>query len=121
MNYEDFVMDANRGPAGDDIQFYLDGMNEESGEINGVIKRMRRGDYGEKVQKSILDYGLRTTLYQFDKCREDLVLEIGDRHYYETKFLQKLGLNWDNIESLNIIKLKERMKKGTIVGKGDNR
>ncbi len=42
-NYEKFVRD-NSFSVSDDIQFYLDGMNEEYGEISGVIKRMRRGD-----------------------------------------------------------------------------
>ena len=31
------------------FQFYLDGMNEENGEISGVFKRMRRGDYRMQV------------------------------------------------------------------------
>ena len=121
MNYEDFVRKANRGPAGDDIQFYLDGMAEEHGEVFGVIKRMRRGDFGQDVQKSILKCGLKETLLKYSECRKKLILEIGDHHYYETKFLQKLGLTWDGIEFANISKLEKRIKNDTIVGKGDNR
>ena len=35
------------------FQFYLDGMSEESGEISGVLKRVRRGDYGTMAQEMI--------------------------------------------------------------------
>ena len=124
--YEKFVETSDSKPM--DVQFYLDGMNEEHGEISGVIKRMRRGDYnkldlkyGLTVSGYLTKFGLKETLDLFDKCMEDLVKEIGDHHWYQTRFNQTLGLSWNDIESLNVKKLKKRIKQNRIIGKGSYR
>lgn len=121
--YEEFVKTTDMKV--DDIQFYLDGYNEEHGEISGVIKRIRRGDYdetdihyGDKCSVYLTKHGLKKTLVEFDECRGDLLKEIGDEHWYLTRFIQCIGLNWNNIEQLNMIKLKERQKRNLIIGKG---
>jgi len=127
-NYEEFVKTTDlKVDADDDIQFYLDGMNEEHGEISGVIKRARRGDYDDIIideltaSRFLIKYGLKKTLIEFDKIREDLIKEIGDHHWYQTRFIQVIGLSWNNIEELNKIKLKCRLEKNQIIGSGSNR
>ena len=117
FDYEKFVMDIPRN----DIQLELDGMGEECGEIFGVIKRMRRGDYGGEVQQYIIKYGLKNTLQSFDKPRMDLLKEIGDLHYYITRIILEIGVNREYIELLNRAKYENRLEKGNLLGKGSNR
>lgn len=128
--YENFIKTTDlKVDASDDIQFYLDGMNEEHGEIYGVIKRMRRGDYDEmgmtcadvKVSTYLIQHGLKSTLHRFPDCMYDLVKEIGDHHWYETRFLQVLELSWKDIENINMSKIKIRFAQGKILGSGSNR
>ena len=51
----------------------------------------------------------------------DLVKEIGDHHWYETRFLQVLELSWKDIENINMSKIKIRFAQGKILGSGSNR
>lgn len=129
LSYEEFVETTDlKVDADDDIQFYLDGYNEEHGEISGVIKRMRRGDYdkhggrgGFRCSEYLIKYGLKKTLLEFDECRIDLLKEIGDEHWYITRFLQVIGITWNQVEKLQIIKLKKRVEQNKIIGSGSNR
>lgn len=128
--YEEFISTTDlKVDADDDLQFYLDGYNEEHGEISGVIKRMRRGDYdhldselqGWICSKYLMRHGLKETLKYFDQCRYDLLKEIGDEHWYLTRFLQVIGISWDQVEQLNMTKLKKRVEQNIIIGSGSNR
>jgi len=110
------------------LQFYLDGMSEESGEINGVLKRIRRGDYDTekdttdtKVSEIIERLGLNYVLFNFPDILNDLLDEIGDREWYTNRFLNSLGLTFMDVLERNAKKVKGREHKGTILGKGDKR
>lgn len=120
MTYEDFVKTTDI--SSHDIQFYLDGMNEESGEISGIFKRIRRGDYG-KGSKDLIDEGtpLGTVLAFTPNATDDLIKEIGDMHWYTTRLLQELGHTWEYVEATNERKLTTRKEQDKIMGKGDNR
>ena len=130
-DYEEFCenMDQGRGKK-IDIQFYLDGIAEEHGEIFGVLKRARRGDYDDILDamhyqaypsNHMKEYGIKETLKTFPKVREDFIKEVGDHHWYMTRLLQRLGFSWEEIETENMEKLKKRIKKKNLVGKGSNR
>lgn len=116
IDYEDFCEGTD--VSNQDIQFYLDGMNEENGEISGIFKRIRRGDYG--IEAMTTD-DLRWVIKNVKGVRTDILKEIGDRHWYTTRFLQKIGADWQMVESVNVDKLKKRLKDNKIIGKGDNR
>lgn len=110
------------------LQFYLDGMSEESGEINGVLKRIRRGDYDTgkdttdtKVSEIIERLGLNYVLFNFPDILNDLLDEIGDREWYTNRFLNSLGLTFMDVLERNAKKVKGRKNNGTILGKGDHR
>jgi len=124
FDYEDFCESTD--VSNQSLQFYLDGMNEENGEISGIMKRIRRGDYGE-VAKHVIDTsteeegGLGWVINNVKGVKTDILKEIGDRHWYTTRFLQKIGADWLMVESVNVAKLKKRLKEGKIIGKGDNR
>ena len=121
MNYEDFVRTTDK--SNHNPQFYIDGMNEENGEISGIFKRIRRGDYGNLPKLFIddKDAGIKFVLDDFPKIKEDIIKELGDRHWYTTRFLQEIGSTWKEVEDTNKQKLTKREETGTILGHGDTR
>lgn len=121
MEYSDFVKTTDIKAGQHDIEFYFDGMREENGEISGILKRVRRGDYGEGAQLMLRQEGMLATIQSYTNILLDLIKEIGDEHWYQTRALQEIGIDWDTIEKANMEKLAKRVEKGTIVGKGDDR
>jgi len=104
------------------FQFYLDGMSEESGEISGVLKRVRRGDYGKIAQEMIeAPDGVLKVLQNFPEVKEDFLQEVGDREWYTNRALNRLGLTLGDVLDMNAKKVIGRKKDGTILGKGDKR
>ncbi len=104
------------------FQFYLDGMSEESGEISGVLKRVRRGDYGKIAQEMIeAPDGVLKVLQNFPDIKEDFLQEIGDREWYTNRALNRLKLTLGDVLDMNAKKVIGRKNKGTILGKGDKR
>ncbi len=104
------------------FQFYLDGMSEESGEISGVLKRVRRGDYGSLAQELIEGFdGVLKVLENFPDVKEDLLQEIGDREWYTNRALNRLKLTLGDVLQMNATKVIGRKNDGTIRGKGDKR
>jgi len=120
IDYEDFCESTDI--SNQSLQFYLDGMNEENGEISGIFKRIRRGDYGEEAKGIMaMQNDLEWIIKNVKGVRTDILKEIGDRHWYTTRFLQKIDADWQMVESVNVDKLKKRVDDGTLMGKGDNR
>ena len=121
MEYSDFIKTSDL--SNHDLQFYLDGMNEENGEINGVFKRARRGDYGMDCRYDFEGgvKSIKTLLKMYPDVRSDLIKEIGDRHWYTVRFLQKMGSSLKEIEQINLKKIQKRKETDTLIGKGDNR
>ncbi len=104
------------------FQFYLDGMSEESGEISGVLKRVRRGDYGTMAQEMIeAPDGVLKVLQNFPDIKEDFLQEVGDREWYTNRALNRLKLTLGNVLEMNAKKVIGRKRDGTILGKGDKR
>ena len=104
------------------FQFYLDGMSEESGEISGVLKRVRRKDYGVEAQEIIeAPDGVLKVLENFPDILEDFLQEVGDREWYTNRALNRLGLTLGDVFQMNATKVKRRIDNGTIRGKGDKR
>lgn len=120
-DYEDFVKSTDI--SNHNFQFYLDGMNEENGEISGVMKRVRRGDYGDQCKRDIgrAGDGINYVLLNYPKVAEDIIKEIGDRHWYTTRFLQEIGSSMKEVERINLSKLTKRKEQGKIMGHGDER
>jgi len=119
MDYDSFVKDTDLSD--NNLQFYIDGMMEENGEICGIFKRVRRGDYGETAKQEIETKGLKHIIMNNENIRDDLIKEIGDRHWYSTRLLQEIDCSWGDVEVINMEKLQDRKMRNTIMGKGDNR
>lgn len=97
-------------------------MSEEHGELIGIFKRVRRGDYGEKAKEFMNNSGsIRNVMLMNEDIFDDVMKELGDHHWYETRFIQELGMTWNDVEERNINKLTQRVNTDTIMGKGDNR
>ena len=67
MDYQEFVKSTDISNC--NLQFYVDGMTEESGEISGIFKRVRRGDYGEQAKEDIDELGLRYILSNYGRYK----------------------------------------------------
>ena len=104
------------------FQFYLDGMSEESGEISGVLKRVRRGDY-EKIAQEMIEApdGVLKVLENFPDVKEDFLQEVGDREWYTNRALNRLKLTLGDVLDMNAKKVIGRKRDGTIRGRGDKR
>lgn len=83
------------------LNYYFLGLAEEAGEVAGLRKRFLR-DEGNT------DYNTLTK-------------ELGDVLWYLAMLADKYGIKLEDVAELNLIKLLDRKKRGTITGKGDNR
>ena len=118
--YEEFTESTDI--SNQSLQFYLDGMSEESGEISGVLKRVRRGDYGSLAQELIEGFdGVLKVLENFPEIKKAIISEIGDRLWYNTRFLNKIRVTWGEVMDYNHAKLQKRKEDGTIKGHGEER
>lgn len=105
-SYDDFVDRLWMGaPELGERESYLNfiglALCEEVGEVAGKLKKLSRGD-GNITDQMILD-------------------ECGDVLYYLTVLTHHLGTDLETIQRMNVIKLTQRLKKGTLKGSGDTR
>lgn len=103
------------------LQFYLDGMSEEHGELIGIFKRVRRGDYGEEAKRDIEFEGLKYVIENYPAITKDVQKELGDYDWYKLRFEQNLEWSRKLIDDINMKKLKKRKNTETIMGHGDER
>ncbi len=98
-------------------------MSEESGELSGIFKRIRRGDFGHdaKLEVEDPDMGLEYVIQKYPEIKKAIISEIGDRLWYNTRFLNKIGVTWTEIMDYNHTKLQQRKEDGTIKGHGEER
>jgi NTP pyrophosphatase (non-canonical NTP hydrolase) len=82
---------------------YALGLCSEAGEVAGKIKKSLRGDHSVEL------------------IREEILLELGDILWYASRMAEYLDSSTAEVMELNIGKLAERKKRGTIKGSGDHR
>jgi NTP pyrophosphatase (non-canonical NTP hydrolase) len=87
------------------LSYLILALNEESGEVAGVLKKTMR-DHG-----GILD----------EKRRELILKELGDVLWYLNQIAEKLGSSLQEVAALNVSKLAGRKERGTLRGSGNNR
>lgn len=88
-----------------DTLHWVLGINGEAGEV------------AEKVKKIIRDKGGKIS----DEDKKELGKELGDVLWYLAVFAHDLGLNFDDVATDNLTKLKSRQHRGVLGGAGDNR
>ena len=88
--------------------YALAGLNNEAGEVGGVLKKAIRGDYGEKPEHNMVF---------IDKLKH----ELGDVAWYVVEICTQFGFKIEDILDGNLEKLRNRQANGTIMGDGDER
>lgn len=79
------------------------------------------GEVVEKIKKLIRDETITSASKISDEKKEELKKELGDIVWYLAQLATELDLDLNAIAELNIQKLQERQKRGTLHGSGDNR
>ena|SRR3972149_1032539 len=102
MLIEDYERFAVSTDLNNPIEYYFEGLAEEAGEVNGLRKRLVRGD--EKTK---------------EEFRERLIDELGDVFWYIVMLAQKHQIGFGEITTYNMDKLSKRQKDGTL--RGQNR
>lgn len=87
------------------VKYCALGLNEESGEVAGKIKKSIRDTDG-KIDKERID---------------SIVKELGDVLWYLSVMAHTLGVSLSYVAKKNIEKLTDRKNRGAIGGNGDNR
>lgn len=90
-------------PSAQSLVYMLLGVGNESGEAQGKLKKVLRGDV------------------HIEDATEDLGKEVGDVLWYLAGAATMLGLSLDDIARENLDKLKSRQDRGVLQGNGDNR
>lgn len=90
-------------PDGTELTYTTLGLNDESGEVAGAVKKHLRGDY------------------DFDEMQDRVSAEAGDVLWYWARLLDELGLSASDVMEQNADKLFDRKERGVIRGDGDNR
>ena len=79
------------------------GLAAEAGEVAGLISKGIRGDHMGMVS------------------HDDLVKEIGDVLWFVSQLATHMDIDLSEVAKINIAKLEDRKKRGTLRGSGDNR
>jgi NTP pyrophosphatase (non-canonical NTP hydrolase) len=82
------------------------------------------GEFSEKIGKLMRDDGLEPTDTSVEIPTDKyhlLIKEIGDELWYIAAKCSELGITLEQAARINIEKLQNRQKRGTLSGSGDNR
>lgn len=101
--YQDRAKATAVYPKDDGINYCIHGLTNEAGEVAGKYKKFLRGDKNWPLVK------------------EELIAELGDVLWYVAQLATELHTNLSEVAQLNLMKLNERKKAGTIQGDGDKR
>ena len=103
MDYQKISIKTAIYPMKYNVSYPALGLAEEAGEVAGKIAKMMRDEI------------------PMDEQKEKIETEMGDVLWMLSALAYDCGLSLQVIAEENIDKLKERKKKGTIKGEGDDR
>jgi NTP pyrophosphatase (non-canonical NTP hydrolase) len=90
-------------PEQEAVEYLALGLNDESGEVAGAVKKYMRGDYDE------------------EELRERVEGEAGDVLWYWVRLLDELDLTASEVMEKNADKVFDRKERGVIRGDGEDR
>lgn len=99
--YQDAVLGFDCHPKELRLHAHVFGLNEEAGEVAGKLCKAHRA----KTEFS----------------QADLIHEVGDCLWRIAAICNELDVGLDYVMKKNIDKLNDRLKRGKIIGEGDNR
>ncbi len=95
--------------AGNNFLFPTLGLAGEVGEVVSKIKKLMR------------DKGVFTPTALSAEDTEELVKELGDVLFYLSAMAKELHVNLSDVAQVNLDKIEDRRRRGTLLGSGDNR
>lgn len=101
--YQDKTEETAVYPAQEAVEYLALGLNDESGEVAGAVKKHMRGDYDE------------------EELRQRVESEAGDVLWYWVRLLDELDLDASAVMEANADKVFDRKERGVIQGDGDKR
>lgn len=101
--YQERTQETAVYPSKEAINYLGLGLNDESGEVAGAIKKYMRGDYDE------------------DELRERVEGEAGDVLWYWVRLLDEMDIDASDAMEKNANKVLDRKERGVIRGDGDER
>jgi NTP pyrophosphatase (non-canonical NTP hydrolase) len=107
MDFDDYQVAAHSTaeyPAEKALEYLALGLAGEAGEVANKIKKILRGDY----------------LFT-DEFAEVLEKELGDCLWYLAELCTATDMRLQAVAAHNVLKLKDRKKRGKIKGSGDER
>lgn len=99
--------------------YAINGLTAEIGEINDKIAKAVRSGVC-RIDNNRLVWNTSNE-EEVSKYRHELAKELGDVRWFCSLLALLLGYTDEEIEDINIEKLKDRAVRGVIVGNGDNR
>jgi len=87
------------------VDFYVESMAEEVGEIISYVKRLHRGDY-ERLN---------------DEMKKEIMGELGDLIWPIVRMSHAMGYTFEYVLLHNQSKVLKRLDQGTLMGRGSNR
>ena len=106
MTFDEYQKRADKTaiyPPEKGFEYLATGLAAEAGEVAGLISKGIRGDHMGMVS------------------HDDLVKEIGDVLWFVSQLATHLDIDLSEGAKINIAKLEDRKKRGTLRGSGDNR
>ena len=110
MEYNEEAM--NLGFYEDMLIYPALGLAGEAGEVANIVAKLVR-------DKDLMDLDPIVELEMEDKL--EIARELGDVLWMVTATANDIGFDLDEIAAMNLSKLKDRAKRGTLQGSGDNR
>jgi len=81
------------------------GLAGEAGEVANKVKKIMRDNNGNLEEKA----------------KAEIFDELGDVLWYCATIADEIGVNLEDVATLNLVKLQDRMNRGKISGSGDKR
>jgi NTP pyrophosphatase (non-canonical NTP hydrolase) len=85
----------------------------EAGELVGRYSKILRGDFGDEDPATIIENN--------PELRDYFVKELGDILWGIAVLADEIGVELDEVATINLEKLKSRAERGVIKGSGDER
>ena len=104
--YQEFTKTTAVYPSGEvGIDYVILGMVAEAGEVAGKWAKYKRGDYNVGI----------------DRLSGDMDSEVGDLLWFISQYCNETDTTIEALMEINMIKLRDRQKRGVLKGNGDTR
>uniref|UniRef100_UPI004056F037 nucleoside triphosphate pyrophosphohydrolase family protein n=1 Tax=Alistipes sp. TaxID=1872444 RepID=UPI004056F037 len=118
--YQKMAMRTNR-ESSDNFTYSICGLVAEVGEVADKVAKARRSGIISICSDNLCPNTETVSNPLIKNFMEGMVKEVGDVLWFVAHIATQLGLSLEEIAHVNLVKLKDRQKRGVIIGNGDNR